>query len=169
MKKNFLGIALLLVSVLFVSNVYATATSCSDSSFTEVCEEVDDNNNVTITLKKDLAADGQIAIIQGKNVTFNLNGHNLTIAKEKFQSGQNTFIKLQKGSLTITGKGTVKTEKGYVIGTLGNDEKTIKIDKDVTIETTETDSTIDTAINLDVALNTKLDVYGTVKAKRICY
>lgn len=87
------------------------------------------NDNITLT---------KVLEVKGNNVIIDLNGKTITI--------QDTSIKLYKGKLELTGKGTIKdvTKKnGCTIWAYGsNDAKdtdytTLNVGKDVTIDTTE--------------------------------
>lgn len=87
------------------------------------------NDNITLT---------KPIMINGNNVIIDLNGKTITI--------QDTSIKLYKGKLELTGKGTIKdvTKKnGCTIWAYGsNDSKdtdytTLNVGKDITIDTTE--------------------------------
>lgn len=87
------------------------------------------NDNITLT---------KPIMINGNNVIIDLNGKTITI--------QDTSIKLYKGKLELTGKGTIKdvTKKnGCTIWAYGsNDAKdtyytTLNVGKDITIDTTE--------------------------------
>lgn len=87
------------------------------------------NDNITLT---------KPIIVNGNNVTIDLNGKTITI--------QDTSIKLYKGKLELTGKGTIKdlTKKnGCTIWAYGStdakdtDYTTLNVGKDITIDTTE--------------------------------
>lgn len=87
------------------------------------------NDNITLT---------KVLEVKGNNVIIDLNGKTITI--------QDTSIKLYKGKLELTGKGTIKdvTKKnGCTIWAYGsNDAKdtdytTLNVGKDITIDTTE--------------------------------
>lgn len=87
------------------------------------------NDNITLT---------KPIIVNGNNVIVDFNGKTITI--------QDTSIKLYKGKLELTGKGTIKdvTKKnGCTIWAYGsNDAKdtdytTLNVGKDITIDTTE--------------------------------
>src|SRR5699024_2863082 len=63
---------------------------------------VEDNQETTITLLKDIAVSAPITIGEAKNVIFDMKGHTITAGE-----GFSTRVFTNNGTLTITGNGTI--------------------------------------------------------------
>lgn len=126
-----------ITSVLVLVPVITNAETINVKTMEELLNAVKGNNNVVlddnITLNKALE-------INGNNVVLDLNGKTITITEK--------YIDLIKGSLEITGKGTIKDTRvleapGSTIYVEGSTNKsdtgysTLYVGKDVTIDTTQ--------------------------------
>lgn len=126
-----------IISVLVLVPVITNAETVNVKTMDELLDAVKGNNTVVldenITLNKTLE-------VNGNDVILNLNGKTITIT--------NKYIDLVKGSLEITGKGTIKDTRAlettgstmYVEGSTNKSDagySTLNVGKDVTIETTE--------------------------------
>lgn len=126
-----------IISVLVLVPVITNAETINVKTMEELLNAVKGNNTVVlddnITLNKALE-------INGNNVVLDLNGKTITITEK--------YIDLIKGSLEITGKGTIKDTRvleapGSTIYVEGSTNKsdtgysTLYIGKDVTIDTTQ--------------------------------
>lgn len=137
MEKMKKLIFTLICSVLVLVPVITNAETVNVKTMDELLDAVKGNNTVVldenITLNKTLE-------VNGNDVILNLNGKTITIT--------NKYIDLVKGSLEITGKGTIKDTRAlettgstmYVEGSTNKSDSaysTLNVGKDVTIETTE--------------------------------
>lgn len=126
-----------IISVLVLVPVITNAETINVKTMEELLNAVKGNNTVVlddnITLNKALE-------INGNNVVLDLNGKTITITEK--------YIDLIKGSLEITGKGTIKDTRvleapGSTIFVEGSTNKsdagysTLYVGKDVTIDTTQ--------------------------------
>lgn len=126
-----------IISVLVLVPVITNAETINVKTMEELLNAVKGNNTVVlddnITLNKALE-------INGNNVVLDLNGKTITITEK--------YIDLIKGSLEITGKGTIKDTRvleapGSTIYVEGSTNKsdtgysTLYVGKDVTIDTTQ--------------------------------
>lgn len=126
-----------IVSVLVLVPVITNAETINVKTIEELLNAVKGNNTVVlddnITLNKALE-------INGNNVVLDLNGKTITITEK--------YIDLIKGSLEITGKGTIKDTRVlettgstmYVEGSTNKSDSeysTLYVGKDVTIDTTQ--------------------------------
>ena len=126
-----------IVSILVLVPVITNAETINVKTMEELLNAVKGNNTVVlddnITLNKALE-------INGNNVVLDLNGKTITITEK--------YIDLIKGSLEITGKGTIKDTRvleatGSTIFVEGSTNKsdagysTLYVGKDVTIDTTQ--------------------------------
>ncbi len=126
-----------IVSILVLVPVITNAETINVKTMEELLNAVKGNNTVVlddnITLNKALE-------INGNNVVLDLNGKTITITEK--------YIDLIKGSLEITGKGTIKDTRvleatGSTIYVEGSTNKsdtgysTLYVGKDVTIDTTQ--------------------------------
>lgn len=126
-----------IISVLVLVPVITNAETINVKAMEELLNAVKGNNTVVlddnITLNKALE-------INGNNVVLDLNGKTITITEK--------YIDLIKGSLEITGKGTIKDTRvlettGSTIYVEGSTNKsdtgysTLYVGKDVTIDTTQ--------------------------------
>ena len=126
-----------IISVLVLVPVITNAETINVKTMEELLNAVKGNNTVVlddnITLNKALE-------INGNNVVLDLNGKTITITEK--------YIDLIKGSLEITGKGTIKDTRvleatGSTIYVEGSTNKsdvgysTLHVGKDVTIDTTQ--------------------------------
>lgn len=126
-----------IISVLVLVPVITNAETINVKTMEELLNAVKGNNTVVlddnITLNKALE-------INGNNVVLDLNGKTITITEK--------YIDLIKGSLEITGKGTIKDTRvleapGSTIYVEGSTDKsdtgysTLYVGKDVTIDTTQ--------------------------------
>lgn len=126
-----------IISVLVLVPVITNAETINVKTIEELLNAVKGNNTVVlddnITLNKALE-------INGNNVVLDLNGKTITITEK--------YIDLIKGSLEITGKGTIKDTRvlettGSTIYVEGSTNKsdaeysTLYVGKDVTIDTTQ--------------------------------
>ena len=126
-----------IISVLVLVPVITNAETINVKTMEELLNAVKGNNTVVlddnITLNKALE-------INGNNVVLDLNGKTITITEK--------YIYLIKGSLEITGKGTIKDTRvleapGSTIYVEGSTNKsdtgysTLYVGKDVTIDTTQ--------------------------------
>lgn len=126
-----------IISVLVLVPVITNAETINVKTMEELLNAVKGNNTVVlddnITLNKTLE-------INGNNVVLDLNGKTITITEK--------YIDLIKGSLEITGKGTIKDTRvleapGSTIYVEGSTNKsdtgysTLYVGKDVTIDTTQ--------------------------------
>ena len=126
-----------IVSILVLVPVITNAETINVKTMEELLNAVKGNNTVVlddnITLNKALE-------INGNNVVLDLNGKTITITEK--------YIDLIKGSLEITGKGTIKDTRvleatGSTIYVEGSTNKsdvgysTLHVGKDVTIDTTQ--------------------------------
>lgn len=126
-----------IISVLVLVPVITNAETINVKTIEELLNAVKGNNTVVlddnITLNKALE-------INGNNVILDLNGKTITITEK--------YIDLIKGSLEITGKGTIKDTRvleapGSTIYVEGSTNKsdtgysTLYVGKDVTIDTTQ--------------------------------
>lgn len=126
-----------IISVLVLVPVITNAETINVKTMEELLNAVKGNNTVVlddnITLNKALE-------INGNNVVLDLNGKTITITEK--------YIDLIKGSLEITGKGTIKDTRvleatGSTIHVEGSTNKsdtgysTLYVGKDVTIDTTQ--------------------------------
>lgn len=126
-----------ITSVLVLVPVITNAETINVKTMEELLNAVKGNNTVVlddnITLNKALE-------INGNNVVLDLNGKTITITEK--------YIDLIKGSLEITGKGTIKDTRvleapGSTIYVEGSTDKsdtgysTLYVGKDVTIDTTQ--------------------------------
>ncbi len=127
----------LICSVLVLVPVITNAETVNVKTMEELLTAVKGDNTVVlddnITLNKALE-------VNGNNVILDLNGKTITITEK--------YIDLLKGSLEITGKGTIKDTRAlakvgstmYVEGSTNKSDtaySTLTIGKDVTIDTTE--------------------------------
>lgn len=126
-----------IISVLVLVPVITNAETINVKTMEELLNAVKGNNTVVlddnITLNKALE-------INGNNVVLDLNGKTITITEK--------YIDLIKGSLEITGKGTIKDTRvleapGSTIYVEGSTNKsdtgysTLYVGKDITIDTTQ--------------------------------
>lgn len=126
-----------IISVLVLVPVITNAETINVKTMEELLNAVKGNNTVVlddnITLNKALE-------INGNNVVLDLNGKTITITEK--------YIDLIKGSLEITGKGTIKDTRvleatGSTIHVEGSTNKsdtgysTLYVGKDITIDTTQ--------------------------------
>lgn len=126
-----------IISVLVLVPVITNAETINVKTMEELLNAVKGNNTVVlddnITLNKALE-------INGNNVVLDLNGKTITITEK--------YIDLIKGSLEITGKGTIKDTRVleatgstmYVEGSTNKSDagySTLYVGKDVTIDTTQ--------------------------------
>ncbi len=126
-----------IISVLVLVPVITNAETINVKTIEELLNAVKGNNTVVlddnITLNKALE-------INGNNVVLDLNGKTITITEK--------YIDLIKGSLEITGKGTIKDTRVlettgstmYVEGSTNKSDSeysTLYVGKDVTIDTTQ--------------------------------
>lgn len=126
-----------IISVLVLVPVITNAETINVKTMEELLNAVKGNNTVVlddnITLNKALE-------INGNNVVLDLNGKTITIIEK--------YIDLIKGSLEITGKGTIKDTRvleatGSTIHVEGSTNKsdagysTLYVGKDITIDTTQ--------------------------------
>lgn len=126
-----------IISVLVLVPVITNAETINVKTMEELLNAVKGNNTVVlddnITLNKALE-------INGNNVVLDLNGKTITITEK--------YIDLIKGSLEITGKGTIKDTRVleatgstmYVEGSTNKDDtafSTLNVGENVTIETTQ--------------------------------
>lgn len=126
-----------IISVLVLVPVITNAETINVKTMEELLNAVKGNNTVllddNITLNKALE-------INGNNVVLDLNGKTITITEK--------YIDLIKGSLEITGKGTIKDTRvleatGSTIHVEGSTNKsdagysTLYVGKDITIDTTQ--------------------------------
>lgn len=126
-----------IISVLVLVPVITNAETINVKTMEELLNAVKGNNTVilgdNITLNKALE-------INGNNVVLDLNGKTITITEK--------YIDLIKGSLEITGKGTIKDTRvleapGSTIYVEGSTNKsdtgysTLYVGKDITIDTTQ--------------------------------
>lgn len=126
-----------IISVLVLVPVITNAETINVKTMEELLNAVKGNNTVVlddnITLNKALE-------INGNNVVLDLNGKTITITEK--------YIDLIKGSLEITGKGTIKDTRvleapGSTIFVEGSTNKsdtgysTLYVGKDITIDTTQ--------------------------------
>lgn len=126
-----------IISVLVLVPVITNAETINVKTMEELLNAVKGNNTVVlddnITLNKALE-------INGNNVVLDLNGKTITITEK--------YIDLIKGSLEITGKGTIKDTRVleatgstmYVEGSTNNSDagySTLYVGKDITIDTTQ--------------------------------
>lgn len=127
----------LILIVIVLVPVITNAETVNVKTMEELLNAVKGNNTVilgdNITLNKALE-------INGNDVVIDLNGKTITITEK--------YIDLLKGSLEITGKGTIKDTRAlgttgstmYVEGSTNKSDvgySTLNVGKDVTIETTE--------------------------------
>ena len=127
----------LILTVIVLVPVITNAETVNVKTLEELLNAVKGNNTVilddNITLNKALE-------INGNDVVIDLNGKTITITEK--------YIDLLKGSLEITGKGTIKDTRAlettgstmYVEGSTNKSDvgySTLNVGKDVTIETTE--------------------------------
>lgn len=126
-----------IISVLVLVPVITNAETINVKTMEELLNAVKGNNTVVlddnITLNKALE-------INGNNVVLDLNGKTITITEK--------YIDLIKGSLEITGKGTIKDTRVleatgstmYVEGSTNKSDagySTLYVGKDITIDTTQ--------------------------------
>lgn len=126
-----------IVSILVLVPVITNAETINVKTMEELLNAVKGNNTVVlddnITLNKALE-------INGNNVVLDLNGKTITITEK--------YIDLIKGSLEITGKGTIKDTRVleatgstmYVEGSTNKSDtgySTLYVGKDITIDTTQ--------------------------------
>ena len=126
-----------IISVLVLIPVITNAETINVKTMEELLNAVKGNNTVVlddnITLNKALE-------INGNNVVLDLNGKTITITEK--------YIDLIKGSLEITGKGTIKDTRVleatgstmYVEGSTNKSDagySTLYVGKDITIDTTQ--------------------------------
>ena len=137
MEKMKKLIFTLICSVLVLVPVITNAETVNVKTMDELLDAVKGNN--TVVLDEDITLNKALEV-NGNEVILNLNGKTITIT--------NKYIDLVKGSLEITGKGTIKDTRAlettgstmYVEGSTNKSDSgysTLNVGKDVTIETTE--------------------------------
>lgn len=126
-----------IVSVLVLVPVITNAETINVKTMEELLNAVKGNN--TVVLDDNIALNKALEI-NGNNVVLDLNGKTITITEK--------YIDLIKGSLEITGKGTIKDTRVlettgstmYVEGSTNKSDSeysTLYVGKDVTIDTTQ--------------------------------
>ena len=155
-RKLFFVLAAL---VLFAPNIMAAEKTVSKfDEFTEALKSTDSGD--TIKLTDNITFDSHLFVSNGKKLTVDLNGFNLTGSDGK-------AIIVSDGELTITGEGTISLKNAY-LNVWGIEDSTSKsksilnVDKDVTIKSTSTGI----AVFYDVknAYNTEVNFAGTIEA-----
>ncbi len=155
-RKLFFVLAAL---VLFAPNIMAAEKTVSKfDEFTEALKSADSGD--TIKLTDNITFDSHLFVSNGKKLTVDLNGFNLTGSDGK-------AIIVSDGELTITGEGTISLKNAY-LNVWGIEDSTSKsksilnVDKDVTIKSTSTGI----AVFYDVknAYNTEVNFAGTIEA-----
>ena len=126
----------LFISVLAIVPVITNAETIDVKNAEELLAAVKGDN--TVVLQNDITLDSSL-VVNGNNVILNLNGKTITA---------NKYIDLLKGSLEITGKGTIRDTRVlsqtastiYVEGSTNKDDtsySTLNVGSDVVIETTQ--------------------------------
>lgn len=126
----------LICSVLVLVPVITNAETINVKTMDELLSAVKGDN--TVILDENITLDSSL-VVNGNNVILDLNGKTLTA---------NKYIDLVKGSLEITGKGTIKDVRElsqvastiYVEGSTNKDDNafsTLNVGENVTIETTQ--------------------------------
>lgn len=157
MKKKFLFIVAALV--LFVPNAMAAEkTVATDAEFIEAFKTAETNDVIKLTAN--ITFNDHLQCGNGKKLTVNLNGFNLTATDGK------TII-VQNGELTFTGKGIIDV-KDSIVNVWGIEDSTstsksiLNIDKDVTIKSN--DSGIAVFYDEKNAYNTEVNFAGKIQA-----
>ena len=95
------------------------------------------NAGVTdVRILKDLTENNEIDIVDGKDITIDLNDKTLTMGNN---GSANQYIKIDNGKLDVVGKGTIKGSANYIFRVLGaetltdgqTEYSTLNVDKDV--------------------------------------
>ena len=156
MKKKLLFLVAALA--LFVPSVMAAEkTAGTDDELTKALSEAVTGDTIKLTANIDFTK--HIMLTDGRKLTINLNGYNLTATDDK-------SMLINNGDLTFTGKGTVDLKESYInvwgIDDSDSSEKSIlNIDKDVTILGS---TGIAIYENNKYAYNTEVNFAGTIKA-----
>ena len=135
MKKKMLLIVAAIALMIYVPSVSAaTIEVTDDASLVDAFKKAVTGD--TIKLTKDVTHDGSyIMVDEGRTLTFDLNGFNLTTVEKK----ENRSITVSNGNLTVTGKGTITMPGHNALAVWGSKDKDAKdysvltVEKDVTL------------------------------------
>lgn len=135
MKKKMLLIVATIALMIYVPSVSAaTIEVADDASLVDAFKKAVTGD--TIKLTKDVTHDGSyIMVDEGRTLTFDLNGFNLTTVEKK----ENRSITVSNGNLTVTGKGTITMPGHNALAVWGSKDKDAKdysvltVEKDVTL------------------------------------
>lgn len=102
----------------------------------------------TVTLLADATVSTMINVTDGKNITLDLNNHNIT------SNAEDTAFKVSNGELKVTGKGNIIAEKGYVFDLAGNNQY------DTWSTPIKAKLTVDSGVNVVSAYRVGIYYYG---------
>lgn len=173
MKKKLLFLVAALA--LFVPNVMAAEkTASTDAELIDAFKNAVTGDTIKLTDNIEHKG-GKILVTDGKDISLDLNGYNITVDPATHVDGEKTIadnrsITVYNGILTIKGKGTIKHETHNALNVWGSDTETTKVysklnvEKDVTLEG-DTGLAIFLGYNDKGAYGTEVNFAGKINAK----
>lgn len=144
MKKKLLF--LVAVFTLFVPSVLAAElTASTDAELINAFATAASGDTIKLTanIENHKGGSSSLMVNGGRNITLDLNGHNITVEPSLVEGTKNPVNKsivIEDGTLTIKGKGTIKHETHVAVNVWASSTETsdpfstLTVEKDVTLE-----------------------------------